>query len=216
MSTHPPQKRLGLAREPGDALFKVVASSGWLPITLQVTAMRATGLPVPLALPDAVILLSPAGAQQATLPEGVPVLVTGEGTARALPGHSVWIPEQPSAEGLWALLQARFPGGGEFLLVRGERSRGYLEAAAGGTAWHLHPWITHAERPLEPLPRLPDLEAVLALSPLQAEVLGPLAANLLRFAWGERSAQAFAAVGHPAQATCGPKSEALERMLRAH
>jgi len=34
--------------------------------------------------PDAVILLSPGGARFAELPEGVPVLATGEGTARHL------------------------------------------------------------------------------------------------------------------------------------
>jgi uroporphyrinogen-III synthase len=143
-------------------------------------------------------------------------LGTGEGTARALPGREFWMPTQPSAEGLWALLQERFPRGGDFLLVRGARSRGHLETVASGTAWRLHPWITHAECPLEPLPELPALEAVLALSPLQAELLAPLAARLLRFAWGERSAQAFAAAGHPAHGTCEPRGEALERMLRAH
>jgi len=66
---------------------------------------------------------------------------------------------------------------------------------------------------MNPLPALPPLEAVLALSPLQAELLGSPAAELLRFAWGERTARAFVASGFPPHGTCEPRCEALGRML---
>jgi uroporphyrinogen-III synthase len=216
MNLKPRIKRLGLAREPGNALCEGITRAEWLPVSFYVTAMKATGIPAPIARPDAVILLSPNGAQQAILPEGVPLLATGEGTARIMVDREVWTPEEPSAEGLWMLLKVHFPKGGDFLLVRGERSRGHLEAVAEGTPWRMHPWISHTECPLEPLPDLPELEAVLALSPQQAELLGPLAAKLLRFAWGHRAARAFESSGFPAIDVCEPKLEALERMLRAH
>ena len=121
----------------------------------------------------------------------MPCLVTGEATGRALAGHEVLVSSEPKAEGLWETLRHHFPEGGDFLLVRGERSRGFLEEAAQGTAWRLHPWITHEEAPMNPVPPRPEVDAVLALSPLQAEVLAPLTGDILRFAWGERTAAAF-------------------------
>jgi len=206
-------RRLGLARKPGDVLWETVADAGWEPRSFFTTAMVPTEQAAPIPSPDAVILLSPAGARFAQLPKHVPVLATGEGTARELGDRDVWLPREPNAEGLWALLQERFPAGGDFLLIRAERSRDHFESVAKGTCWRIHPWITHAERVLDPLPEPLELDAVLALSPLQAELLGPLASHLLRFAWGERSARAFAQSGFPAHATCEPKVEALARML---
>jgi len=205
-------KRLGLARGSEAPLSRVVAESGWEPVPLFVTELVPTGLPSPLDHPDAVILLSPAGARAVALPT-VPILVTGQGTAAALRGCYVLVSPEPRAEGLWALLQARFPEGGRFLLIRGERSRGYLEEVSRGTPWGLVPWITHAEKAKDPLPELPVLDGVLALSPLQAELLGPLSRGLLRFAWGEGVSQAFLRGGYPAQDSCLARPEALGRML---
>ncbi len=205
-------KRLGLARGPEDPLSRVVAESGWEPVPLFMTERVPTGLPSPLDQPDAVILLSPAGARAVTL-STVPILVTGQGTADALQGCEVLVSPEPRAEGLWTLLQARFPDGGRFLLIRGERSRGYLEEVSQGTPWRLVPWITHAEKAKDPLPELPVLDGVLALSPLQAELLGPLCRGLLRFAWGARAAQAFLRGGFPARDSCLARPEALGRML---
>ena len=71
------------------------------------------------------------------------------------------------------------------MLARGERSREYLEVAAKDSAWCIHPWITHREAPRVPFPPLPEVDGVLAMSPLQAELLAPLAKNLKRFAWGD-------------------------------
>ncbi len=209
-------KRLGLARQPGDPLGRVVAEAGWEPVPLFLAEMVPTGAPQPLEHPDAVLLLSPSGARVPGLPEGTPCLVTGEGTAAALPGRTVLVSPEPRAEGLWALLRETFPGGGRFLLVRGERSRGYLEEVCAGTPWELVPWITHAEKAKDPLPEMPLLDAVLALSPLQAELLGPRSAGLLRFAWGERAAEAFSAAGFPAHASCLARPEALGCMLASY
>ncbi len=209
-------KRLGLARRPEDPLSRVVRASGWEPVPLFLTEAVATGTPAPVERPDGVILLSPAGARTPGLPEGIPFLVTGEGTAAELADRQVLVSAEPRAEGLWALLRASFPAGGRFLLVRGERSRGYLEEVAAGTPWSLVPWITHAEKAKDPLPDLPLLEAVLALSPLQAELLGPRCAELLRFAWGERTAEAFQAVGFPAHKSCLARPEALGCMLASY
>jgi len=206
-------KRLGLARAPEDALSRVVQETGWAPVPLFLTEMVASNAPQPLEQPDGVILLSPAGAKAVRLPPGVPVLVTGQGTGRELAGGEVLVSPEPRAEGLWALLRERFPSGGQFLLVRGERSRGFLEEASRGTPWGLVPWITHTEKAKDPLPPLPILEGVLALSPLQAELLGPLSRGMLRFAWGERTAQAFLLGGHPAHDSCLARPDALGRML---
>jgi uroporphyrinogen-III synthase len=213
-------KRLGLARTLDDALSRVVAEAGWEPVPVFLTKSVPTGAPRPTDRPDGVVLLSPAGArvgaQAGALPEGVPILVTGPGTAEALPGREVLVSAEPNAEGLWRLLQASFPSGGTFLLVRGERSRGHLEEISAGTPWRLVPWITYAEKAKEPLPELPPLEGVLALSPLQAELLGPRAEGLLRFAWGARTAEAFQCGGYPAHDSCLARPEALGRMLAAY
>lgn len=206
--------RLALARPAGDPLSEIVAAAGWSPLPCFSTAQVPTGAPCPLPEPDAVILLSPGGARFAELLEGVPVLATGEGTARHLEDHPVHLAPEPTAEGLWALLQDRYPQGGDFLLVRAERSRGWLQERAEGSPWRLHAWITHAERPAEGF-ALPACEAVLALSPLQAEVLGPEAPDRLRLGWGERAAAAFARVGYPAHAWCEPRPDALLRLLIA-
>lgn len=208
-------KRLGLARGAGDPLFDLVRASGWEPLERGWTQMVPTLAPAPVLDPKAAIVLSPAGGRAARLPEGLPVLATGEATARALLGHPLHLPESPDAEGLWALLQREFPGGGDFLLIRGERSRGFLEEAAAGSSWRLHPWITHQEVAAEPFPETGDLDAVLALSPLQAELLGPRSGGLLRLAWGQRAAQAFTRTGFPPTAVCEARPEALGRILES-
>lgn len=208
-------RRLGLARGAGDPLFALVQASGWEPVSAFWTRMTPTDAPPPVAQALAAIILSPAGGRAARLPKGLPCLVTGEATARAVAGHSCRLPETPDAEGLWALLQREYPEGGDFLLIRGERSRGFLEEAVAGSAWRLHPWITHQEVAAEPFPETSDLDAVLALSPLQAELLGGRCPNQVRLAWGQRAAEAFARVGAPATATCEPRPEALGRILES-
>ncbi len=213
-----PQSRLtlGLSRNPGDALFEAIERSGFKPRALFVTRMELSHAPMPDGAFDAAIILSPAAAQAAILPPQLPVLVTGEATGAAVKDRACLISPIPKAEGLWQLLQERFPKGGHFLLIRGERSRGYLDDVSRGTPWHFTPWITHQEIPLDPLPDLKDLDAVLALSPLQAEILAPIAKNKLRFAWGERSAKAFAEAGFPAHAFCPSSKTDLLRMLQKH
>lgn len=206
-------RRLGLAREAGDPLSAVVRDMGWEPVPCFPTQLQPWNSPLPVDQPLAALVLSPTGARLARLPKGLPCLVTGEATARVLTGHPVSLPAEPKAEGLWALLQSQYPEGGDFLLIRGERSRGFLEEAAQGSPWRLHPWLTHREVAVDPFPDLSSLEAVLALSPFQAEVLAPHAQALLRLAWGERSAAAFAAAGAPAWAWCEPRPEALKGML---
>lgn len=212
-------KRLGLARGLEDALCRAVAAAGWQPVPVFLSRMEATRAVPPMAHPEAVLLLSPSAARFALLPPGVPCLVQGEATGAALAatgaGRTAQVSAEPRAEGLWALLRARFPEGGDFLLARGERSRQYLETVAAGSPWRLHPWITHRERPLDPSPALPELEAVLALSPLQAELLGPRSAGMLRFGWGERTGRAFRKAGYPVQGCCAPEAAALQRMLSA-
>ncbi len=213
-------RRLGLGRGPEDPLCAAVRAAGWEPVPLFVTAMAATGAEPPAAA-DAAILLSPAAARLALLPPGLPCLAQGAATARALaerpgvaPGGPL-VSATPRAEGLFDLLRERFPAGGTFLLARGERSREFLEQAAAGTPWRLLPWITHREVPVLPEPELPELDAVLALSPLQAELLGPRCAGLLRFAWGERSQRAFRQAGYPGHGCCEPEAGALQRLLSA-
>jgi uroporphyrinogen-III synthase len=125
----------------------------------------------------------------------------------------VLVSTTPQAEGLFDLLRERFPQGGTFLLARAERSREHLEQAAAGTPWRLLPWITHREAPLDPPPAMPALDAVLALSPLQAELLGPRSAHLLRFAWGQRTQQAFLQAGYPVDGWCEPEASSLQRLL---
>jgi uroporphyrinogen-III synthase len=205
-------KRLGLARALDDALSLVVRAAGWEPVPLFLTAMEATLAPPPGAA-DAVVVLSPAAARLALLPPGIPCLAQGEATARALAGREVLVSASPRAEGLFDLLRERFPRGGTFLLARAERSRQHLEAAAAGTPWRLLPWITHREAPLDPPPAMPALDAVLALSPLQAELLGPRSDRLLRLAWGRRTGQAFLKAGYPVDGSCEPEASALQRLL---
>ncbi len=213
--------RLALARPTLHPLADAVRRAGWEPVPYLCTQAEPTGFPSPRPWSElaAVLVLSPAGARAAAavLPDGMRCLTQGAGTAEALGRRDlvVLLPAEARAEALWVLLQATFPVGGDFLLVRGERSRGFLEAAAQGTVWRLHPWTTHREVAAESLPPLPQVEAVLALSPLQAELLGPLAVAARRFAWGQSTAEAFARVGTPAHATCQPKLELLEALLVA-
>ena len=207
-------KRLGLARAPEDALCRTVQAAGWEPVPLFLTAMEATQAPPPAAA-DAVLVLSPSAARLALLPPGLPCLAQGEATARALAGREVHLSPRPSAEGLFDLLRERFPAGGTFLLARAERSRQFLEEAAQGSPWRLLPWITHREAPLAPPPAMPALDAVLALGPLQAELLGPRSEGLLRLAWGQRTQQAFVKAGYPVDGCCEPDATALQRLLTA-
>lgn len=194
-------------------MSRAVLAAGWEPVTYRVTALEATDAPAPAPRPDGVIVLSPAAAQLAHLPSGVPCLAQGAATARALEGREVLTSAIPRAEGLVQLLKDRFPGGGTFLLARAERSREHLEEALLGTPWLIHPWITHREVPLRPVPEPPPLEALLALSPLQAEVMGPLSGDRLRLAWGERTERAFAQVGYPSHGWCEPQLSALQKLL---
>ena len=214
--------RLALARPAHHPLAEAVRRAGWEPVPYLFTNAEPTGFPPPRPWSEltAVLVLSPAGARAvaAVLPDGMRCLVQGTGTAETLGRRdlAVLLPAVARAEALWALLQATFPEGGDFLLVRGERSRGFLESAAQGTTWHLHPWTTHREAAVEPLPSLPSVDAVLALSPLQAELLAPLAVAAQRFAWGQGTAEAFARAGAPAHGTCQPKPEQLEALLVAN
>jgi len=206
-------KRLGLARAQDDPLSQAVRAAGWEPVPLFLTAMEATLAPPPADGVDAVIVLSPAAARLALLPPGAPCLAQGEATARALAGRSVLVSATPKAEGLFDLLREQFPLGGSFLLARAERSREHLEQAAAGTPWRLLPWITHREAAIAPPPALPALDAVLALSPFQAELLGPRSGQLLRFAWGQRTQRAFLQAGYPVDGCCEPEASALQRLL---
>ena len=219
-SVHPP--RLALARPAEHPLAGTVRKAGWKPIPYAFTRLQPSTLPPPRPFSGiaAVLILSPSGAKVAAarLPAGTLCLVQGAGTSDALGREDleVHLPSEARAEALWDLLQERFPGGGEFVLVRGERSREYLEEAAKGTSWRIHPWVTHREAPREPFPPLPRVDGVLAMSPLQAEILAPLTGDVLRFAWGEATAEAFAKAGAPAHAHCEPKPSLLWAMLAQH
>ena len=216
------QPRLALARPTAHPLADTVRKAGWRPVPYSFMSLKRTGAAPPMLLSrvDALLVLSPSGAQVAAtaLPAGMTCLVQGAGTADALGREdlNVQLPSEARAEALWELLKERFPEGGEFVLVRGERSREYLEAAARGSAWRIHPWVTHGEAAREPLPPLPKVEAVLALSPMQAEILAPLTGDVLRFAWGEATAEAFARAGVPVLAYCEPKPGLLWAMLAQH
>jgi len=213
------QPRLVLARPANHPLADTVRKAGWRPVPYSFTSLKVTGAAPPMLLSrvQALLILSPSGAKVAApaLPAGMTCLVQGAGTADALGREDlvVHLPAEARAEALWELLQERFPDGGEFVLVRGERSREYLEVAARNTTWRLHPWVTHCEAAREPFPRMPEVEGVLALSPTQAEILAPLAEDLQRFAWGEATAEAFARAGAPAHAYCEPKPSLLWAML---
>ncbi|MBI4911569.1 MAG: hypothetical protein HY823_02425 [Acidobacteria bacterium] len=216
--------RLALARPAEHPISQAVAAAGWEPVDFPLTRIAASGAPPPQPLDrySAVILLSPGGAWAARpwleAPGQPLLLVQGPGTLEALgtPTARTRMPDLPSAEGIWALLQRDFPEGGSFLLARAERSRGYLEDVSAGTPWKLWPWITHREEAVNPLPALPRVEAVLALSPMQAELLAPLSEGVLRFCWGERSVFGFRKAGLEPTATCEPRLEALGALLREH
>lgn len=213
--------RLAISRPEHHPLAQAARDAGWHPVPYFPTHIQTTGNPPPVRVTraTAVLILSPAGAEAAAwwLPEGTTVLVTGDGTAAALdrPGLEIVAPEQPKAEALWDLLQTRYPEGGEFLLVRGHRSREALEKLASGTPWEIHTWITHAEVVSNPVPPLPPVDAVLALSPVQALALLEVDGGVKRFAWGESAARVFAEAGLPADAVCEPKAEALRALLEA-
>jgi uroporphyrinogen-III synthase len=206
--------KLGLGRALGDPLCRAVTAAGWEPVPCFATAMEPTLAPPPVEHADGIILLSPGAARHALLPPGIPCLAQGEATARSLKDRQVLVSASPKAEGLFDLLRETFPQGGTFLLARAERSREHLEQAAAGTPWRLLPWITHREKALDPPPDLAGLDALLALSPLQAEVLGPRFGGV-RLAWGQRTQRAFAQVGYPCQGWCEPDADALTRLLLA-
>lgn len=214
--------RLALARPAQHPLADTVRKAGWEPVPYAFTRLQVSTLPppIPIASASAVLMLSPSGARVAgpKLPAGTLCLVQGAGTAEALDREDleVLLPAEARAEALWELVRQRFPDGGGFILVRGERSREYLEEAARGTAWRMHPWVTHREAPRVPFPPMPAVEGVLALSPLQAELLAPLSADVLRFAWGEGTAKAFARAGAPAHGHCEPKPSLLWALLAQH
>jgi uroporphyrinogen-III synthase len=201
-----------------------VREAGWEPVDYPLTRIVASGAPPPQALGcyRGVLLLSPgaAWALQPWLEPGASTvfLVQGQGTAEALEEGAldIRLAPTPTAEGIWELLQKEFPQGGSFLLARAERSRGYLEEVSAGTPWKLWPWVTHREEAVNPLPALPPVDAVLALSPMQGELLGPISKNLLRFGWGERTRFGFRAAGVEPTATCEPRLEALTTLLRQH
>ncbi len=222
MTTPPLQPRLALARPLQHPLAGIVRKAGWLPVPYSFTSLNVTGAepPLPLELVQALVVLSPSGAKvvSSLLPKGMTCLAQGAGTADALGREDldVQLPTEARAEALLELIQAHYPMGGNFLLARGERSREYLEVACRNTPWRIHPWITHREVAKDPMPALPEVEAVLALSPMQAEILAPMTKDVLRFAWGEATAEAFARAGAPAQAHCEPKPSLLWAMLAQH
>lgn len=222
MTPSPSKPRLALARPAHHPLAETVRKAGWQPIPYSFTSLKVTAAQPPKALDDvrALVVLSPSGAKVVApaLPAGMTCLVQGAGTADALGRDDldIQLPEEARAEALWDLIQARYPEGGDFVLARGERSREYLEVAARHSAWRILPWITHREVARQPFPALPAVEGVLALSPLQAEILAPLTGAVQRFAWGDATAQAFARAGAPAHGTCEPKASLLWAMLAQH
>ncbi|HJW44259.1 MAG TPA: hypothetical protein VJ463_07375 [Geothrix sp.] len=222
MTPATPRPRLALARPAHHPLSDTVRKAGWEAVPYAFTRLQASKLSPPRPFVDiaALLILSPSGAKVAgaRVPAGTMCLVQGSGTADALGREDldVLLPSEARAEALWDLLKLQFPSGGEFMLARGERSREYLEVVAKDTPWHIHPWVTHREAPREPFPPLPEVEGVLAMSPLQAEILAPIAAGIQRFAWGEATAEAFARAGAPAHAQCEPKPTQLWAMLAQH
>ncbi|MDP1832473.1 MAG: hypothetical protein Q8K67_10480 [Geothrix sp.] len=214
--------RLALARPAQHPLSDIVRKAGWKPVPYAFTRLQASMMPPPRPFSSisAILILSPSGARVAVskLPAGTICLVQGAGTADALGREDlvVQLPSDARAEALWDLLQTRFPEGGDFILARGERSREYLEEAAKGSLWRIHPWVTHREAARVPFPALPNVAGVLALSPFQAEILAPLSIHVQRFAWGEATAEAFAKAGAPAHSHCEPKPGLLWAMLAQH
>ncbi len=215
--------KLALARPLDHPLCRAVAEAGWEPVPYYITTQEFTHATPPMALDaiSALLVLSPAAAQavKVWVTKTMDVVVQGEGTEQTLEcefldsGH-LRRPRLATAESLWDLLQQAYPEGGDFVLARGERSRQYIEAAAKNSAWRIHPWITHREVPTKPEPTLPATDALLALSPLQAEYMAGVPGNLLRFAWGERAAKAFQASGVEVHGVCEPKKDALIHLLR--
>jgi uroporphyrinogen-III synthase len=200
-------------------LAETVRKAGWTPVPYAFTALKVSSSQpqLPFEHANGILLLSPSGARVAArrIPAGMTCLVQGAGTADALGREDldVRLPSEARAEALWELVQTAFPEGGAFILARGERSREYLETIAQGSPWRMYPWITHREAARVPFPALPKVEAVLALSPLQAEILAPLTGQVVRFAWGEATREAFASSGSPAHAHCEPKPSLLWAML---
>jgi uroporphyrinogen-III synthase len=211
--------RLALPRPADHPLAQMAQAAGWTPVPFAVTRLveSQSEPPIDLQKADALLVLSPSGARAAApqLPAGMTVLAQGLGTADALGRKDLdlHLAASPKAEAMWELLRQRFPGGGTFILVRGERSREYLEIVARESVWFLNPWITHREAPILPLPDLPAVEGVLAMSPLQAQILAGMAKRCLRFAWGKSCANAFERAGQPATAWCEPKPSAFHAML---
>ena len=206
-------KRIGLARNINDALCLTAISADWDPVPFFVT--KAESIPVvrPIKNFDAAIILSPTAARFAQIPHNLLCIVQGEATARPLRKHKLLVSSTPRAEGLFDLLKQCFPNGGKFILFRAEKSRKYLEMVTNGTNWQIDVCVTHREIPINHLSPITNLDAVLALSPLQAEILGPLSQGLLRFAWGRRTNLAFDKVGYPATGWCEPEAFSLRRLL---
>lgn len=214
--------RIALARPVDHPLANAAREAGWGPVHYPITQSNPTGAPPPVALDQvhALMLLSPAGATAARpwIGRETCCLVQCADTANALGTlfMRVLVAPRPNAEGVWELLQREFPVGGEFLMSRAERSRGYLEDMTRGTHWRIQPWLTHCEAATLPTPVLPVVDAVLALTPFQVPLLLPMVGNLLCFAWGDNTAKAFEDAGHPAHDWCEPKIPSLQEMLQRH
>jgi uroporphyrinogen-III synthase len=217
--------RLALARAHTHPISAAVREAGWEPVPFFPTEIHPTrqAPPLPPEAVEAVVVLSPSAAAAASpwLRPDMVCLATGQGTRESLgmephgrPDLEILTPRTPDAESLWELMQARFPKGGEFLLARGHRSRKVLEKLSDGTAWRVHPWITHEELIRNPPPPMPEVEAVLALSPVQALALVPEAAHLLRFAWGQGAARIFEEAGMEVDGICDPELPSLRTMLQ--
>ncbi len=213
--------RVALARPLDHPLCRAVAEAGWEPVPYFITRQEFTHTspPIPLENAAALLVLSPAAAQavRVWVSNAIDVVVQGEGTELALGMDSLRIrrPQRQTAEGLWSMFTQAYPEGGEFVLARGERSREFMERNARGTIWHIHSWITHREVPVTPEPTMPSVDALLALSPLQAEYLSGVPGDALRFAWGERAARAFQSSGVEVHGVCDPSTEALIQLLRS-
>lgn len=215
--------KLALARPLDHPLSRAVAEAGWEPVPYYITNQEFTHATPPMGLDavSALLVLSPAAAQavKVWVTKSMDVVVQGEGTEQNLGpdfmgSGRIRRPRQATAESLWDMLRQAYPEGGEFVLARGERSRQYIEATAKGSAWRIHPWITHREVPTKPDPTLPNVDALLALSPLQAEYMAGIPGDLLRFAWGDRAGKAFEASGVEVHGVCEPKKESLIHLLR--
>ncbi|HJU84419.1 MAG TPA: uroporphyrinogen-III synthase [Holophagaceae bacterium] len=216
--------RLALARALTHPISATVREAGWEPVPFFPTEIHPTrqAPPLPPEAAEAVLVLSPSAAAAASpwLRPDMVCLATGQGTKEALgalplgrPDLEVLTPRKPNAESLWELLQKRFPRGGEFLLARGHRSREVLEHLSEGTKWRVHPWITHEEVIRDPQPPVPEADALLALSPVQALAMVPIVDGMLRFAWGPGAARIFQEAGVPADGVCDPDLASLRKLL---